>query len=79
MPTITADFKRYTERKPAKALIIWIALGLLFSAYGTIVYALVIPARSVLMLFAMVVSWSATLWYAALLVFKLRAQRSRRG
>jgi len=71
--------KRYTERKPAKALIIWIALGLLFSAYGTIVYALVIPARSVLMVFAMVVSWSATLWYAALLVFKLRAQRSRRG
>jgi hypothetical protein len=28
------------------------------------------------MLFGIVVSWLATLWYAALLAFKLRAQRS---
>jgi len=65
--------KRYTERKSARVLIIWIALLLLLSAYGTIVNALV-PARSVLMLFGIVVSWLVTLWYAALLAFKLRAQ-----
>ena len=44
-------------------------------AYGTIVYTFV-PARSVLMLIGIVVSWLATLWYAALLAFKLSAQRS---
>ncbi len=66
--------KRHTERKSARVLIIWIALLLLLSAYGTIVEAL-IPARSALVLFGNVVSWLATLWYAALLAFKLRAQR----
>ena len=68
--------RRYTERKSAKVLIIWSGLLLLFSTYNSIVYALVVPARSVLMLFGIVVSWLATLWYAALLAFKLRAQRS---
>jgi len=68
--------RRYTERKSAKVLIIWSGLLLLFSTYNSIVYALVVPARSVLMLFATVVSWLATLWYAALLAFKLSAQRS---
>jgi hypothetical protein len=75
---LTEMIKRYTERKSAKVLIIWIALLLLLSAYGTLVDALVIPARSILMLFTTVVSWLVTLCYAALLVFKLRAQRSRR-
>jgi len=70
--------RRYTERKSAKVLIIWSGLLLLFSTYNSIVYALVVPARSVLMLFATVVSWLATLWYAALLAFKLRVQRSGR-
>ena len=70
--------KRYTEIKPAKVLIIWIAILLLVSAYDTIVYVLVVPARSVLMLFLTFVFWLATLCYATLLVFKLRAQRSGR-
>jgi hypothetical protein len=70
--------KRYTEMKSAKVLMIWIAVALLFSAYDTIVYVLVIPARSILMLFVTIVFWLATLCYAALLVFKLRAQRSGR-
>ena len=70
--------RRYTERKSAKVLIIWFVFLLLFSAYGTILDALVIPAPSVLTLFATVFSWLATLSYAALLVFKLRAQRSGR-
>jgi hypothetical protein len=39
--------RRYTERKSAKALIIWSGLLLLFSTYNSIVYALVVPARSV--------------------------------
>jgi hypothetical protein len=69
--------KRYTERKSAKVLIIWIALLLLLSAYDTI-GALVVPTRSFLMLLATVLSWLATLCCAALLVFKLRAQRSGR-
>jgi hypothetical protein len=69
--------KRYTERKSVKALIIWISILLLLSAYGTIVSA-VVPAWSVLTLFGIVVSWSVTLCYAALLAFKLRAQRLRR-
>src|SRR5258708_6960369 len=68
--------RRYMERKSAKVLIIWFVFLLLFSAYGTILDALVIPAPSVLTLFATVGSWLATLCYAALLVFKLRAQRS---
>jgi hypothetical protein len=70
--------RRYTERKSAKVLIIWSGLLLLFSTYNSIVYALVVPARSVLMLFGIVVSWLATLWYAALLVFKVRVQGSGR-
>ena len=70
--------KRYTEIKSAKVLMIWIVVALLFSAYDTIVYVLVIPARSIPMLFVTIVFWLATLCYAALLVFKLRAQRSRR-
>src|SRR5262252_267692 len=69
--------KRYTERKSAKVLIIWIALLLLLSAYDT-VHALVVPARSFMMLFATVLSWLATLCCATLLVFKLRAQQSGR-
>jgi hypothetical protein len=71
--------KRYTERKSAKALIIWIALGFLCSAYGTIVYALAVSARIALILFGIVVTWSATLWYAALLVLKLRGCRRNGG
>jgi hypothetical protein len=67
--------KLYMERKSARVLIIWIVLLLLFSAYGIIVYALVIPARSPLMVFAIVVNGLATLCCATLLVFKLRAQR----
>jgi hypothetical protein len=67
--------RRYMERKSAKVLIIWFVFLLLFSAYGTIL-DVVIPAPSVLTLFATVGSWLATLCYAALLVFKLRAQRS---
>ncbi len=70
--------RRYMERKSAKVLIIWFVFLLLFSAYGTILDALVIPAPSVLTLFATVGSWLATLCYAALLVFKLSAQRSGR-
>jgi len=66
--------KRYPERKSVRALIIWLAILLLLSAYGTIVSALV-PARSVLTLFGLIISWLATLWYAGLLAFKLRAQR----
>jgi hypothetical protein len=69
--------KRFTERKSAKVLIIWIALLLLLSAYDTI-DALVVPVRSFMMLFATVLSWLATLCCAMLLVFKLRAQRSAR-
>lgn len=64
--------------KSSKVLIIWIAVLLLASAYDTIQYALVRPARSVLMLFLTVVFWLATLCYATLLVFKLRAHRSGR-
>jgi hypothetical protein len=70
--------KRYTERKSANFLIIWIALLLLLSADNTIRYALVIPARGFSLLFLVVALWLVTLWYAALLVFKLRAQRSGR-
>jgi hypothetical protein len=70
--------RRYMERKSAKVLIIWFVFLLLFSAYGTILDALVIPAPSVLTRVATVGSWLATLCYAALLVFKLRAQRSGR-
>ncbi len=70
--------KKMIRRKSAKVLIIWSALLLLFSAYGTIIYAWVIPARSALMLFATVGSWLATLCYAALLVFKLRMQGQER-
>jgi|SRR5262252_1841008 len=69
--------KRYTERKSAKILIIWIALLLLLSAYDTI-GALVVPTPSFLMLLATVLSWIATLCCAALLVLKLRAHRSLR-
>ena len=69
--------KRYTERKSAKVLIIWIALLLLLSAYDTI-GALVVPTPSFLMLLATVLSWIATLCCAALLVLKLRAHRSLR-
>ncbi len=46
--------RRYMERKSAKILIIWFVFLLLFSAYGTILDALVIPAPSVLTLFATV-------------------------
>jgi hypothetical protein len=68
--------RRYTERKSTKILIVWTALLFLFSTYDAIVYALVVPARSLLMLFVTVFSWSATLCYATLLVIKLRARRS---
>jgi hypothetical protein len=70
--------KRYTERKSATVLIIWIALLLLLSAYDTI-SALVAPTPSFLMLLATVLAWLMTLCCAALLVFKLRAQRSLRS
>lgn len=69
--------KLYMERKSVKVLIIWTALLLLFSTYNAAVYALLLPARSALILFGIVVSWLATLWYAALLAFKLRAQSSQ--
>jgi hypothetical protein len=52
------------------------ALGFLFSVYSIIVYALV--ERSFLMPFGIVVTWSATLFYAALLMFKVRVQGSGR-
>jgi hypothetical protein len=75
--TILKDtIMRYGERKSAKTLIIWMALGFLFSVYSIIVYALV--ERSFLMLFGIVVTWSATLFYAALLMFKVRVQGSGR-
>jgi hypothetical protein len=70
--------RRYMERKSAKVLIIWFVFLLLLSAYGTIPDALVMPAPSVLTLFATVFSWLATLFYAALLVFKVRVQGSGR-
>ena len=69
--------KRYAERKSAKVLIIWIALLLLLNADNTIRYALVIPARGFPLLFLIVALWLVTLWYAALLVLKLRTQRSQ--
>jgi hypothetical protein len=75
---LTEMIKRYIERKSARVLIIWSAVLLLFSTYSTIVYALVISAPSVLMLFGTIVCWLVALWYAVLLVFKLRAQRSAR-
>ena len=53
--------KRYTEIKSAKVLMIWIAVALLFSAYDTIVYVLLIPARSIPMLSVTIVFWLATL------------------
>jgi hypothetical protein len=73
---IKEDDQAVHGRKSAKVVSIWIALLFLMSAYGTIVSALVVPAGA-LTLFGIVVSWLMTLWYAALLAFKLRAQRSR--
>jgi hypothetical protein len=70
--------KRYTERKSAKALIIWSIVLLLFGTYGTIADALVIPARSAVVLSVTVVPRLATLCYGALRVFKLGAQGSGR-
>jgi hypothetical protein len=75
---LVETIKRSTERKSARVLIIWTVLLLLFSAYGTIVDALVAPAWSFLMVFGNVGSWLMTLCCAALLVLKLRAQRPRR-
>jgi hypothetical protein len=75
---LVETIKRCTERRSARVLIIWTVLLLLFSAYGTIVDALVAPARSFVVVFANVGSWLMTLCCAALLVLKLRAQRSRR-
>ena len=65
---------RYTERKSVKVLIILTTFLFVLSTYATISYALV-PARTVLTLFGIVLTWLVTLWYAALLVFKLRSQR----
>jgi len=75
---LVETIKRCAERRSARVLIIWTVLLLLFSAYGTIVDALVAPTRSFLVVFANVGSWLMTLCCAALLVLKLRAQRPRR-
>jgi hypothetical protein len=75
---LVETIKRSMERKSVRVLIIWTVLLLLLSAWGTIVDALVAPAPSFLVVFVNVVSWLATLCCATLLVFKLRAQRSRR-
>ena len=71
--------KLQAEMKSAKTLIVRIGLGLLCVCVGLATYVLLMPSpRGVLLLVVAVLIGLTAVWYAALLVVKLRAQRSAR-
>jgi hypothetical protein len=70
--------KLQAEMKPAKALIVRTALVLLCTC-ATFAYGLLIPSRRGVLLVATTGLFGlATIWYTALLVVKLKAQRTAR-